>query len=170
MLIDGKQLRDSSVADGKLVEDYILANGTRAFTGLQDMGGFRITNAQDPVNPQDYATMAYVDAAVVGAAAVPTISNKEMAASITAADGQVATATGMAFTPAFDGYVRVFVNGTGQVLGNGVKTKDSYFSGDGGTTARAISAIIAGDLLYWNGSIAGFQLAANDLIDFDYAV
>lgn len=103
-------------------------------------------------------------------APVPTSSNKEMAASLTTADFNVACATTMVSTPANDGYVEVFVNGMRQTLGNAVKTKDCYFSSDGGTTAKAISAIAAGDTLYWVGSVTSWQLATTDIIDFLYNV
>lgn len=78
----------------------------------------------------------------------------------------------IAATPALDSYVRVLVNGLGAELGDGVKTKDCYFSGDGGTTARAISAITAADSFYWNAVIAGYSLVndGSDEVDFDYLV
>ena len=53
-------------------------------------------------------------------------------------------------------------------LGDGVKTEASYFSNDGGTSARLIADIEAGDTLYWNGSIAGYDLDATDDIDVGY--
>ncbi len=112
------------------------------------------------------ANKNYVDAATN----VPTTQNKNMAANLTSADGQAATATTVATTPAGDGYVEVTVNGIMVILGDGVKTRDAYFSADGGTTARAISAIAAGDTLYWNGSIAGYELTTADKIDFLYNV
>jgi hypothetical protein len=102
--------------------------------------------------------------------------NKNMAASDTAADGNQACATAVAVTPASSstagGYVGVRVNGVNYLVGDGTKVAvDCYFSGDGGTTARTMKAIVAGDLLYWNGSIAGFQLAAaTDKVDFLYDV
>lgn len=101
---------------------------------------------------------------------VPVNSNKEMTASVTASDGAVATATTITATPAGDSYVQVFINGVKIVVGDAVKTKDSYFSSDGGTTAKNISAIALGDTLYWNGSIALYELDGNDRIDFDYVV
>jgi hypothetical protein len=99
-----------------------------------------------------------------------------MAASTTVLDGAVACATAVAATPAASsaagGYVGVLVNGIEVLVGDGTKIGvDCYFSSDGGATARAMKAIVAGDLLYWNGSVAGFQLAsATDKIDFSYEV
>jgi hypothetical protein len=100
----------------------------------------------------------------------PSNLNKNMAASVTTADGQSACATAIAATPAGGSYVRVSVNGLNQTLGDGDKLHDCYFSGDSGTTARAMTAIVATDLLYGVGSVAGFQLAVTDKIDFSYNV
>ena len=86
-------------------------------------------------------------------------------ASATSSDGDTSGVT-IAAAPA--GMVNVVVNGIMQELGQGVKTKDCYFSADGGSTARAISAIAANDTLYWNGSVAGFQLDTNDKITLSY--
>ena len=46
--------------DGHL--QYILTTGTRAFTGMQSMGGFNLTDLLDPIAQQDAATKNYVDA------------------------------------------------------------------------------------------------------------
>lgn len=70
-------------------------------------------------------------------------------------------------TPAGDGLVMVMVNGIKSELGSGVKTADCYFSGDSGSTARAIGDIASGDSLYWNGASI-FTLETSDVIDFIY--
>lgn len=95
-------------------------------------------------------------------------TNKWMTAEATVADFDEACATGMATTPASGSWVQVQVNGQTQDLGDGVKTKDCYMSGNSGVTARAISAIVATDKLYWVGSVAGFQLSVTDKISFLY--
>ena len=105
----------------------------------------------------------------IGAVTVPlSPDNKKMVAEATANDGDEACATGITTTP--KGYVVVVVNGALQDVGDGVKTSSCYFSGDGGTTARAIAAIVSGDKLYWNGSAAGYQLQITDTVDFNYAI
>ena len=71
-------------------------------------------------------------------------------------------------TPALDGYVMVIINGLEAELGDGIKTRDCYFTGDAGATARPIADIVATDELYWNGTIAGYELAASDVINFGY--
>jgi hypothetical protein len=47
----------------------------------------------------------------------------------------------------------VTFNGVGVRIGNGVKTEEAYWSGDGGTTARAFGAVVSGDVLYYDASI-----------------
>jgi len=86
------------------------------------------------------------------------------AASATAADGAT-SGVSIAATPS--GMVQVFVNGVMAEL-KGDKTADCYFSADGGTTARALTAIAANDVLYWNGSVAGYELEATDKITLVY--
>jgi hypothetical protein len=112
-------------------------------------------------------TKQYVDGLVsANSGATMVNANKDMVAESTVDDGDLATNAPIANTPA--GYVQVFVNGVKVSLGNGVTDKDCYFSADGGDTAKAISDIANGDFLYWNGSLAGYQLDTFDSIDFDY--
>ena len=96
------------------------------------------------------------------------ILNKHMPALDTSSDGDLASNTPIARTPGGDGMVYVELNGVAVHLGDAVKTRDCYFSKDEGATARAIADITAGNLLYWNGSIAGFELTTSDFIDFLY--
>lgn len=79
-----------------------------------------------------------------------------------------ATGITLDYTPFSDSAVDILVNGVGVSEGNGVRTSDAYFSNDGGATAKLIANIEAGDELYWNGDIAGFDLTADDVIDIIY--
>lgn len=105
-----------------------------------------------------------------GTPSVLTKENKDMPAESTGSDGDLACDTGVAITPSDHGYIIVSINGNIVSVGDGVKTKDCYFSNDAGATARAIQDIVAGDKLYWNGTIAGYELDANDRIDFNFDI
>jgi len=110
-----------------------------------------------------------------GGASMPSALNKSMAAQTTTADGQLACSTPIAAAPV--GFVGVNVNGVSYDPGNGVTTGcPCYFSNGSGTVAYAQGSIPAGALLWWNGSVAGFQLFGGtppppvDLIDFVYNI
>jgi hypothetical protein len=70
-------------------------------------------------------------------------------------------------TAASSPYFHVKVNGKPETVGDGVKTDFFYFSADGGTTAKALSAIAAGDLLYL-GSGHSYDIDTNDCLDYCY--
>lgn len=106
--------------------------------------------------------------ALNASAVFETTENKRMPALATVSDYDLACSQAIAATPAGDGYVRVLVNGGGVQLGDGTRAAACYFSGDGGLTARAIGSIEALDTLHWVGSIATYQLAPTDVIEFDY--
>ena len=73
------------------------------------------------------------------------------------------------YTPFSDSAVDVLVNGLGLSEADGNRDEAAvYFSNDGGLTAKTIANIEAGDELYWNGDIAGFDLTADDVIDIMY--
>lgn len=87
--------------------------------------------------------------------------------SVTSSDEDTTGLT-ITYTPFGDGAVIVKVNGLQVSLGNGAKDGAAYFSVDGGTTARSVADIAAGDTLYWMGSIASYQLETDDGIDIVY--
>lgn len=94
-------------------------------------------------------------------------TREQGAPNVTTADGD-ATGLSIVNTPFGDSDVTVTVNGLGVDLGDGAKDEACYFSGDNGTTARAIADIEAGDTLHWMGSIAGYELDGTDEIDIKY--
>jgi len=100
------------------------------------------------------------------ASAIPTSSDKAQTPASVSADN---TSTTLTITATPIGDVRVAVNGIMVDLGDGLKTKDCYFSADAGSTAKALSAIATGDTLFWNG-VSVYALDATDLVDFIYSV
>lgn len=101
---------------------------------------------------------------------IPTLENKQMAGRVTTSDGDLACDTPIAEAPVLDSHVTVRINGISVSVGDGVKTAFCYFSDDGGTSAKDIADITTGDLLYWNGNVANYQLTTLDEIEFDYDV
>jgi hypothetical protein len=79
--------------------------------------------------------------------------------------------TGLTISHIPVGYVTVFINGVETDIGYGTTNSSScYFSSDGGLTAKTQNNIIEGDGLYWNNSIAGFELSTDlpDRISLNY--
>lgn len=93
-----------------------------------------------------------------------TSTNQFETASATTNDGD---SSGVDIDSTPEGMVQVFVNGF-MVHLKSDKTGDCYFSSDAGVTARTIPNIALGDVLYWNGSIAGYQLDNTDKITLVY--
>jgi hypothetical protein len=168
-MIDGKQVRPQTITPTQIKIDADL-----------DAHNHKIINVTTPAAGGDAANKSYVDGGVAAAIAAAgsytdaviagvgtsVVSNKNMTANVTVADFDEACSVTIVAMPKRDGYVEARVNGLGEAVGDGVKTLSCYFSGDGGSTARAIAAIAAGDKLYWVGSVAGYQLATTDKIDF----
>lgn len=105
---------------------------------------------------------------------VDTLADKDLPCLDTVNDGDLACAQGLTYTPlrlqANQGYVTVIVDGVENQGLAGDKLHGCYFSGDGGTTARPLNAIVAGDKLYWNGSVMGWQLSSDQRVSFHYGV
>lgn len=93
-------------------------------------------------------------------ASFASLRNKNMPSLQTTIDGGLACAMAIGATPR--GFVQVAVNG---ILYVASPTGPCFFSGNG-TTKRVQGTIVAGDLLYWVGSIAQFQLSTQDIVDF----
>ena len=75
-------------------------------------------------------------------------TNKDVAPATTTAANQTTGIT-LGESPAIGQIFGVYLNGTLREVGDGVKTKDFYFSRDGGTTALTLRRIRKGDTLYW---------------------
>lgn len=98
----------------------------------------------------------------------PTSYNKNESSSSTSGDY---SSTGLTiYGDPVGTWIEVKVNGISYEVGNGVRTKYCYFSNDGGATARTWANTTAGDELYWNGTIAGFELDPADSIDIEYNI
>ena len=71
------------------------------------------------------------------------------------------------------GEVLVEVNGISINLANGpskVSISACYFMDPSGVVVRGENEVNTGDVLYWNGSIAGYQLTTDDEIKIIYAI
>lgn len=119
-------------------------------------------------DPADNPALAAALAAAGGA--LPSWDDQEVTTLLAVAQGDPITGTGLSNTPT--GRIDVYSPG-GQRwrVGSGVKTKDIYFSGDGGTTARAHVNIVSGDIPYLGttGAAAG-GTAAGEAIAMCYTV
>jgi hypothetical protein len=102
-----------------------------------------------------------------GGGTVTQLLREDKVALATVFDFDPATASVVAGTPL--GIIEVFVDGVEIEIGNAVKTKEAYFSSDGGTTAKAWGAATTGDVLYWVGSVSGYQLDITQKIRYLYA-
>jgi len=109
-------------------------------------------------------------AAFSGGGGAPTAEDKNLIPFATGPGNGQDTGIEISEEPIGDRYVTVIVNGISSSIGDGYTSLDCYFSIDGGLTALNLSAITTGARLYWNSTIAGFQLAPTDVVDLDYDV
>lgn len=85
----------------------------------------------------------------------------------TTVDGSLASNQTVSATPVPGTEIEVLYNGREMDVGIGTKSGVTcYFSSDGGVTAKSTIAI--GDRLYWNGSVAEFQLDTLDKLEISF--
>ncbi len=141
----------------------ILVDGSPNSSGYINQGGVVSSNS----GKVPYLLLIESEGGGAGVSAVGIDSRADIneTSLVTTADNDTTGIT-ITYTPFLDGNVTVKVNGVEVDMGS--KLDHCYFSNDGGTTARAVADIEAGDTLYWNGSLAGYELDATDDIDIAY--
>lgn len=144
-----EQLTDTALTSPLLDGDILIYDET---------SGFWVNSASSTVDTQ-----------------ILTPDDKFLTALNTTADGDPASLSGITNTPVDGCYVEVKVNGVEYEVGNGVTTKTCYFASPasptvpkGFSTSHPNGQVSAGDLLYWNGSIIGFELKAGSRISLTY--
>lgn len=85
----------------------------------------------------------------------------------TISDYDLISSNTIEYTPINDSEPILTINGL-HVKINGDKTGACYFSNDNGITAKTIDNIERDDMLYWIGSVAGFQIDTTDYITISY--
>jgi hypothetical protein len=116
---------DASIGDAILETPYIKADGTRAFTGDQSMGGNQLTNLGAPAGANDATTKAFVEALVYGAR---TWKDSVRAATVS---NLVATRTGNTLTADANGAIGS-IDGVAVSVGNRVLIKAQTLGEDNG--------------------------------------
>jgi len=79
-----------------------------------------------------------------------------------------ATGVFITYSPYYDSYVMVEINGISVEIGSDVENSAAYFSSNNGASAVEIEAIRFGDQLIWNGDVAGYELEVGDDVNFIY--
>lgn len=141
MGIDGKQLKASTVADSKLVEDYINSDGSQAMAAALPMGSQKITGLADGTVSTDAVTKGQLDSAVTGLQwRAPVVGNLLGNVQVTGLVGSAAETAIESTSPAAgDSYVVSSLDG------------DSNIGGD--------VAVAIGDIVQWSGSAWAIALA-----------
>jgi hypothetical protein len=143
---------------------YIEITGSPASGGYINTGG--ITSSSNGRTPYVLFLEGVAETPSATEVGVNTGNDKNLTSTTTSGNYST-TGIFITYTPFADSDVAVKINGIEVNLG-GNKLKECYFSANGGTTAKAIANIEAGDQLIWNGVIAGFELDSLDDIDLAY--
>lgn len=134
------------------------ATSTEAAQALAKLNDAKRLMTQPGCGPDPNGTTVYSKA------------NLNMVASVTTIDGTLACSVALIDRPKTSSHVRVFVNGVDVNTGGKDYPSDCYFSADNGITPRVVGDERQGDKLYWNGTIANYNLDVIDLIDFIYLI
>lgn len=141
-----------------VINDGAASGGERKITVadlIADVGGNGLTVATNGV--------IAVDGAIV-----QTVSYSDSTTS-----GNAAKISSVAFSSAPNGNVQVFVNGIAQNVSYSTSSGDGdcFFAASSDTaqsSARASGSILASDVLFWNGTTAGFNIESGDEIKLVY--
>lgn len=131
-----------------------------------DFNNQRLSNLSTPTSPTDGVNKEYVDNLVSGITTGLLYYNIDVYANTGSGGIYLAANTGITLIP--KSMISVYVNSIEVTVGDGVKNGICYFSSDGGTTAKSYTTIAIGDLLYWNGDVAPFDLDSTDVITYMY--
>ncbi len=98
--------------------------------------------------------------------------DKGLTANSVTTNGGTASNSKITMTPVVGSYVSVFVNGQEIEVGNGTTNSSCYFGTHSSIPKgfSASNAITAGDNLYWNPSISGFNLESGWRISLHYLI
>ena len=72
------------------------------------------------------------------------------------------------FEPINNSTIQVYVNGNAIIESYGNRDGQCYFSSDNGATSKTLETITAGDTLYWNAIITGYNLDSADYVSMVY--
>ena len=156
-------------------------NGSYTITGNTTIGGqMKATSVSATTisTPSFTANNGGITATTVSATtyynlpkSIPYSNNKSHVTSATTVGDNFNTGVRLSGSPIANSYVGVTINGINVEVGNGVITKDCYFSSNG-TSGGVInfSGITTGDYFMWNTTISEYDLDSTDIISFYYNI
>jgi hypothetical protein len=151
----------------------VAADGLAASAGelsidLADASGLELSSGKLKAKAYSASSAFLPSVAVTDSGLIAAVAQVERTLSAATTGNAQTTGVSIAKDVAADSGVMVFVNGVAAHL-SGDKLADCYFSSDSGATAKTLTSIAKDDVLYWNGTIAGFDLETTDLITVTYS-